>query len=258
MTSRILTLIVAAVVAIAATVGLRSQQSPVVVRSVPADVAAGNHDRIQLSVAAATARNEQATRLCESEINMILAREFPELALRESTVTLATELAQMGPSQSGQPVNIAVDVRTSGDLDQALRNLGLSGGVLAATGGFDVVAIMNTSVFRSMIRTIVELAASLFATPAATAAGSAAVAVADGPLPIGDAIAVVCGAWTAYDVYSTRREFEREIKAGLTNALPEMKRNVHHQLMERIHSLQSDYQRAQDRIRNEMASTLAL
>jgi hypothetical protein len=323
MNNRTLALLVAAILAVVTIFGLQSQQSAVVVRPVPADVAAGTYDRIHLSVAAATARNEQAARLCESEINMILAREFPEierrgnkvaeevasygscctiiyrlakeklgwssstadyvegeirgrlqpaldtcgreldtaldrceLALRESTVMLATELAQMSPSRADQSMNIAVDVRTGGDLDQALRNLGLSGGILTVSGAFDVVAIMNTTVFRTMIRTIVELAASLFATPAATAAGSAAVAAADGPLPVGDVIAVLGGAWTAYDIYAARREFEREIKASLSNALPEMKRTVHHQLMERLHSLQSEYQRAQDRIRNEMALNL--
>ncbi len=323
MNNRAFFVLVAAVVAFVACVGLKSQQNPVVFRPVPADVASGQYDRVHMSVAAATTRNEQAARLCESEINMILAREFPEierrgnraaeevasygscctiiyrlakeqlgwssgtadyvegeirrrlkpalqacgqeldtaldhyeLALKESTVTLATELAQLNPSQTSQSMDVTVDVRTSGDLDQALRNLGLSGGILTVSGAFDALAIMNTTIVRSMIRTVVELAASAFAAPAATAAGSAAVAAADGPLPFGDAIAVVGGLWTAYDIYATQRRFEREIKASLANALPEMKRKVHHQIIERIRGLQSDYQRAQDRIRNEMASNV--
>lgn len=319
MTTRTTAVLVAFVLAVLAVLGLKSQRHPVVVRDVPA----GMYDRIQLSVSAATARNEQAARLCESDVNTVLSQEFPEikraadraaeevstygscttiiyrlakeqlgwssstadyvegeirgrlqpsldacgreletaldryeLALKESTVTLATELAQANPSAAGQPLDVHVDVRTSGDLDATLADLGMNGGVLAVTGAFDVAAVMNTSIVRSLIAKIAQLAASIFAKPAATAAGSAVVAAADGPLPIGDALAIVGGLWTGYEVYATRRQFEQEIKASLANALPEMKRTVHHQVMERIRSLQSDYQRAQDEIRNRMAANL--
>jgi hypothetical protein len=324
MTYRTLAVIVAATLAVIGVAALESQRQPVVVRPVSGDVASGMYDRIQLSVAAATARNDQAVRACESEINVVLAREFPEieraanraaeevstlsscstiiyrlakeqlgwsssaadyvegeinsrlqpaldacgreldvaldryeLALRESTVTLATELAQANAAAAGEPMAIQVDVRSSGDLDATLRGLGISGGILAAVGTYDVVAIMNTSIVRNLITKIAQLAASIFAKPAATAAGSAVVAAADGPLPVGDVLAILGGIWTGYEIYSTRAQFEQEIKASLTNALPEMKRTVHHQIMERIHSLKSDYQRAQDRIRNEMAANLA-
>jgi hypothetical protein len=320
MNTRAAAVLVVFMLAVLVAMGLRSRHNPVVVREVPAS---GMHDRVQLSMAAATARNEQATRLCESEINMILAREFPEieraanraaeevstygscstiiyrlakeqlgwssstadyvegeirrrlqpsldtcgreldmvldrceLALKESTVTMAAELAQANPSGMGQPLSIQADVRTSGDLDATLRELGINGGVLAAASSFDVVAIMNTTIVRNLITKIAQLAASIFARPAATAAGSAAVAAADGPLPIGDALAIVGGLWTGYEVYANRRQFEQDIKASLTNALPEMKRSVHQQIMERIRTLQSDYQRAQDRIRNQLATTV--
>jgi hypothetical protein len=315
-TATVLIMFLLAVVAVSA---LRSQQQPVVVRNVPSG---DTLDPIQLSVSAATVRNEQATRSCESEINMILDLEFPEierranrtaeevstlgscstiiyrlakeqlggsestaayveeeircrlqpaldtcgreletalaryeLALRESTVTLAADLAQANPSSASQPIGIQVDPRTSGDLDQSLRGLGISGSVLAISGGFDAVAIMNTSIVRGLIGKIAQLAASIFAKPAATAAGSAVVAAADGPLPIGDVLAVFGGLWTGYEVYATWQQFEQEIKASLTNALPEMKRSIHHQIMDRVRSLQSDYQRAQEQIRNQLAST---
>lgn len=317
MTARTIAVLTVLFLAVLTVAGLKSQRQPVVVREAPASL----YDRVQLSVSAATARNEQATRLCESEINMILAREFPEieraanraaeevstygscttiiyrlakeqlgwsastadyvegeirsrlqpsldtcgreldaaiarceLALRKSTVTLASDLAQANPTATGQPLDIEVDVRTSGDLDATLRGLGIGGGVLTVAGTFDAVAIMNTSLVRNLIAKIAQLAASIFAKPAATAAGSAAVAAADGPLPIGDALAVVGGLWTAYEIYDTRAQFEQEIKASLTNALPEMKRSVHYQIMERIRSMQSDYQRAQDTIRNQITA----
>jgi len=321
MNNRAFLVLVAAVVAVVACVGLKSQQNPVVFRPIPADVAAGQYDRVHMSVAAATTRNEQAARLCESEINMILAREFPEierrgnraaeevasygscctiiyrlakeqlgwssstadyvegelsrhlqpaldacgdelktaldryeLALRASTVKLAAELAQVNPAYAGPPIAVDVDIRTNGDLDAILRGLGVSGGVLTIAGAFDAAAVMNTSIARGLITRIAQIAASVFAKPAATAAGSAAVAAADGPLPVGDAIAVLGAIWTGYEISSARHAFEQDIKSSLANALPEMKRSVHHQVMERIHSLRSDYQQAQDEIRNQMAT----
>jgi hypothetical protein len=323
MTSRTLFVIVVAILAVIGVASLESQRQPVVIRPVPSDVASGMYDRIQLSVAAATARNEQAARACENEINVVLAREFPEieraanraakevstlgscstiiyrmakeqlgwssstaayvegeirgrlqpsldacgheldvaldryeLALGESTVTLATELAQANGVTASKPVAIEVDVRSSGDLDATLRGLGISGGIVSIAGTFDAVAIMNTSIVRNLITKIAQMAASIFAKPAATAAGSAVVAAADGPLPVGDVLAILGGLWTGYEIYSTRAQFEAEIKASLINALPEMKRSVHHQIMERIHSLRSDYQQAQDRIRNELAASV--
>jgi hypothetical protein len=317
MNTRNLVLLVAAAVAIVAAASLKSQRTPVEVR--PA--ASGVYDCVQLSVSAASERNHEAARLCESEINMVFAREFPEierraniaaekvaaygscctiiyrlakerlgwssstsdyvegelsrrlqpaldacgdelkmaidryeLALRESTVTLATELAQANPANAGNPIAVNVDVRTNGDLNAMLRGLGVSGGVLAITGAFDVAAVMNTSIVRGLITRIAQIAASVFAKPAATAAGSAAVAAADGPFPVGDAFAVLGAIWTGYEISSARHAFEQDINSSLANALPEMKRSVHHQVMERIHSLRSDYQRAQDEIRNQMAA----
>jgi hypothetical protein len=321
MNLRTAAVIILLMLAIFAVASIKSEQQPVVVRQVPSS---GALDRVSLSVSAATARNEQAARSCENEINMILGREFPEierranraaeevstlgscstiiyrlakeqlgstsstaayvegeirsrlqpsldacgrelktaldryeLSLRESTVTLASDLAQANPSATGVTFDIKVDARTSGDLEQSLRGLGINGSVLAISGGFDAVAIMNTSVVRSLIGKIAQLAASIFAKPAATAAGSALVAAADGPLPVGDVIAVLGGVWTGYEVYATRRQFEQEVKASLTNALPEMKRSIHHQIMDRVRSLQSDYQRAQDQIRNQLASNFS-
>jgi hypothetical protein len=66
-------------------------------------------------------------------------------------------------------------------------------------------------------------------------------------------IALVGGAWTAYDVYATRAAFEQELKTTLANALPEMKRSVHDQVMTRIRGTLDSHRRVQDSIR--IAST---
>ena len=330
MNLRTVSLLSAFVLAIVAVLALKTGRDPVVPREPPLSVPAADtrqsdtfFERVRLSMAAANARNDQAARSTENDINAILDREFAEierqadraaeevstyascstiiyrlakeqlgwsastadyvdgeirsrlqpavdtcgreletaldryeLALRESTVTLAVELAQTNSISNDKDLDVQVDARTSGDLDKALVDLGIGGGVLAITGTLEVAAVMNTSLVRGMVSEIGRLAASIFAKPAATAAGSAAVAAADGPLPVGDVIAVLGGIWTGYEVYSTRRQFEREIKDSLANAMPQMKRDIHHRVMERVRSLQSDYQRAQDRIRNELAASL--
>ena len=83
----------------------------------------------------------------------------------------------------------------------------------------------------------------------AAVAAEMTIAVADGPLPIGDVIAAVGGVWTAYDIYATRGEFERELKTTLANALPDMKRSIHDQLITRIRGTLDAHRRVQDSIR---------
>ena len=324
---RSVALLAAAVLAIVAVLVLRSGKDPVVRHDQETSPTVSGtrasdavFERIKLSMAAAVARNAEAARACEHELDRILDREFAEiqrradraaeevstyqscttiiyrlakeklgasastteyldgeirlrlqpaldtfereldtaldrydLALRASTVTLATELAQANPSADRRAIEIDVDARSSGDLDKALKDLGISAGGLTIGGAFDVAAILNSGLVRSLVGKVTQLAASIFAKPAATAAGSAVVAAADGPLPVGDALAVLGGIWTGYEVYSTRRQFEREIKDSLANAIPQMKRDVHHQVLERVRSLQDDYQRLQDKIRNQFA-----
>lgn len=319
----------AAVVTMAA---LRLARVPVLPRPEPAGGAAvgraggrsaGLYERIQISMAAASTRNEQAFALCESEINSILAREFAEIAnegdeaaaevatyssccgiiyrlakdkvfggtsaadfvnaelggrlrpplqacahqldtalarfhrsLGESTVTLAGELAEVGGATNGAPLNVTVDVRPTDDLDSALRNLGFNATAIGVGLTFDAWAVLHSQVIRGLVTKAAPLAASMFARPAAAAAAEMTVAVADGPLPIGDAIALLGGVWTAYDIYATRAEFEKELKTTLANSMPDMKRSVHAQLMTRIRNTLDAHRRIQDSIRT--ASTDAI
>jgi hypothetical protein len=300
----------------------------------------GLSERIRLSVDAAQNRNEQAHRLCESEVNIILAREFQEIerqgnlaaenlstygsccniiyrlakeqiwssgasvqpaappgsplrvassskayvqdgvlkevqpvldacagelntaldryerALRTSTTTLAYELAQAGAGAASMPSEIQAGMPTQRDVDTALRNLGFDGVSIAVSSAFDIPAILNSTLLSGIVGKASQLAATTFARPAAAAAGSAVVAAADGPLPVGDGIALLGGAGIALQIYSARAEFEKAIKESLAKALPEMKRDVYSQVVERIHVLQAAYQQAQDEIRNQSVSTL--
>lgn len=329
MNSRTALAIVSLTIAAAALLLLKAGQKPVVVRQAPpraiepeapsADALLG---RVQLSMAAAADRNNQATRACEHDIDVVLAREFAEIrrradlaaeevstlsscstiiyrlakeklgresstadyvegelrrrlqpavdtcareveatldryerSLGESTVTLAAELAQLNSSAPLEAADVVIDFRSTGDLDQSLRNLGLEGGVVAVMAPFEVAALMNTTIVRDLVSRIATLAASLFAKPAATAAGSAVVAAADGPFPVGDVIAVLGGLWTGYEVYAMRRQFEGDIKASLANSIPQMQRDLQHRISERRRVIQSEHRDAQDRIRRDLTSS---
>ena len=305
-------LLVIALVAVAVIAALRSAREPVVLRP----DTGGLYERIQISMAAANSRNEQAVALCESDVNAILAREFAEIArqcdkaadkvatyssccgiigrlakdkvfggtsaadyvdaelgdrlrpalracsreldtalarfdrsLAESTVTLASELAEYRETAAETPVTTTVDVRYSDDLDMALRNLGFDASAIGASVTLDIWGLLNSRLMSGLLTKATGMAATMFARPAAAAAAELTVAAADGPLPIGDAIALVGGAWTAYDIYASRAAFERELKTTLVNALPEMKRNVHDQVMTRIRSTLDAHRRTQDSIR---------
>ena len=319
-------LVVVSLIAIAAIAALRTGRTPVILRQAPSVTssdpsAAARHnavmyERIQISMAAATTRNEQAIALCESDINRVLEREFAEInrkgdqavaevatyssccgiiyrlakdkvfggaraadyvdtelgnrlrpalrtcareldtslarfdrSLAESTVTLASELAQVRAAGNGSPFDVSVDVRPNDDLDSTLRNLGFDAAAISVGGMLDVWALLNSRLAQGLLTKATSTAASMFARPAAAAAAEMTVAVADGPLPIGDMIALVGGAWTAYDVYATRAAFEQELKTTLANALPEMKRSVHDQVMTRIRGTLDAHRRVQDSIR---------
>lgn len=199
-------------------------------------------------------RLEPALNRCGQELKAALDRY--ETSLRRSTVTLAVELVQTNPEGYAAAVPVTIEVTTAEDLDQAILNLGLSGSLLTAATVFDTVAILKTQLVQKLLRKLGLLAASAFAKPAAAAAGSVAAAAVDGPLPIGDLLAIAGGIWTGYEIYATRAGFERDVKNSIANALLDMKRDIHRQLMERISGLQANYQQAQDEIRNQTVDNL--
>jgi len=317
-------LLVITLIAVATIMALRSGRTPVVPRPDSTGlIGPGLYERIQISMAAATSRNEQALALCESDINTILAREFTEISrkaddaadevatyssccgiiarlakdkvfggtraadyvdtelggrlrpalqtcsreldtalarfdrsLAESTVTLASELAEYRDAASGKPLSVAVDVQYQDDLQATLRNLGFDATAIAASFTLDIWGLVNSRLTSGLLTKATGMAATLFARPATAAAAEVTVAAADGPLPIGDLIAVAGGLWTAYDIYSCRAAFEDELKTTLAIALPDMKRSVHDQVMNRICGTLDAHRRTQDTIRT--ASTDAI
>lgn len=200
------------------------------------------------------ARLEPALRACSAELDAALTRF--DLAMRTSTTGLATDLSPAPVAGAGRDAAITVELDTAGDLPTALGGLARQGISLTLSTAFDAWAIVHTSVAKGLLQKTVALAARMFARPAATAAASATAAVVDGPLPLGDVITVVGTAWTAYDVHRTRRTFRADLQTAVDNALPEMKRNVHAQVMERVQAVLEGHQRTQDAIRHRSLSRI--
>jgi hypothetical protein len=98
----------------------------------------------------------------------------------------------------------------------ALRKMPLKAGLVAAETAIEAATI------RSTIASARNLALRYGGKAIAKGATAAAAPAADGPLPIGDAIAVFFAAWTAYDIYDLTgvlpREIEKSLK-GTVNAL---------------------------------------
>lgn len=195
---------------------------------------------------------EPALRACASDLEAALGRF--DLALQKSTAGLASDLALSQSSSEWQEITVGVDLEAGQDLDTTLRNLGFRGVGIAVSGGFDAWAVMNSTLMKKLLEKAVALAGRVFARPAAAAVASVTAAAVDGPLPIGDIFAVAGIAYTAYDISATRHEFRTDLKASVDNKLPQMKRSVHGQVMDRVHAILDAHQSAQDEIRNQSLS----
>ena len=172
-----------------------------------------------------------------------------DLSLKENTVGLARELAQMNPRNAGKAIVLPTDVKSSDDINKALNNLGLGGITIGISTPLDIWAVMNAKIVKSITAKVTASATLMFARPAAAAVSEVAIAAADGPLPIGDIIAVIGGLWTAYDIYSTQKQFEVEMRTSVENMMPDLQRSIQKQVIGHIHSISKEHQRLQDEIR---------
>jgi len=172
-----------------------------------------------------------------------------DLSLKENTVDLARELAQMNPQNAGKTIAMPSEVKSGDDINKALNNLGLGGLTIGISIPLDVWAVLSAKIVKAITAKVAAAAARMFARPVVAAVSLPAIAAADGPLPIGDIIAVIGGLWTAYDIYSTQKQFEIEMKTSVENMIPDMQRDIQKQVQDHIYSILKEHQRLQDEIR---------
>jgi hypothetical protein len=166
--------------------------------------------------------------------------------LRASTVRMARDLAAVAPGEYGRDLVAGVETIGRPDARQALRNLGLDSAGVGVSAGFDVVALCGSQLTRGLWRKIALLAGRMFGKPVATTAASMTAAVADGPLPIGDVLAIGGMAWTAYDIHSTRQGFGKEMSISLRNLVEETATDVHKQSIRHATAMVKRYREFQD------------
>jgi hypothetical protein len=187
---------------------------------------------------------EPAVRDMSREMEAAVARLERDLCA--SNVRMAGDLAAVAPKDYGR--DLVAEVGTSGRADArtALCNLGLDATGVGISLGFDAFALCKSQVARGLWRRMAAIAARMFARGAATTAASLTVAAADGPLPIGDVLAVGGMAWTAYDIHASRKRFRKEMAMSLRDLVGETANDVHGQAVAQAAAMTKRYQEFQD------------
>lgn len=155
-----------------------------------------------------------------------------ELDLMENLVYYATQVGGDNPAGEGKEKPFELSVQSKHDFDTAMKRLGLIGVTSIPFATIDAVFLIKTQAFKILIQKLKQIALRIFARPIATSVGSVVIATADGPLPIGDVIAIGGFIWTAYDIYSGRKEFENDIKQSMANLKIEIVEDQRKRVME--------------------------
>jgi hypothetical protein len=185
------------------------------------------YDQVKGTNEADSFLQEQVGPLLRPPIDALAANVNTGLAaldndLRKNTVQLAVDLAALGPAESQPSMRFAPSGDVQQDFQRALQNLGIDTAAIAVAVAFDIYAIANTSVVRRLVASLSSLASRVFAKQVAKTIVTITGPMVDGPLLIGDAIAIVFGLWTAYDISQLQPEFHAEVKTASANQLREI------------------------------------
>jgi len=191
---------------------------------------------------------------CQQEIQTALDRLDRELTA--STLTTATELAAISGSGSVSAAPDYAEGLAGLSLDAALRQLGFKGAFVTPGIVLDIYALMHSRIGSWLVTKVVEMVKWIFARPLAAAITEAGLVVADGPLPIGDAIALVGAVWTAYDIYALRNHFEQEVGSAVRESLPEARRAMEQQIWAALRERVASHAELQARMYDDTAREL--
>jgi hypothetical protein len=145
------------------------------------------------------------------------ARRKLDSDLRISTTRLAYELAAIADRDGQSQSKTAITPVSERDFQSALRALGVNAawvGVAAPVDGYALVRLGPV-----LGKKLTATAGRMFGKQVTRLAGSGTLAVMDGPLPVGDILALVTAVWTAYDIHSMKSEFRSESESALLSSL---------------------------------------
>jgi len=176
--------------------------------------------------------------------------------LRSNTMILAKDLASLGPNKLKNNYTVNDDKMKQADFQEALRNFGFNVSSISVFAPFDIWVLFKTQFGKTIWKKIAGTAARLFARQAVEATAVVSAPVIDGPLPFGDIIAIGGAIWTAYDVYSSRKDFEKELNLSIKNILNKIQYNAHKQAIDHANGLIKQYQKFQDEMGTEIINQL--
>jgi hypothetical protein len=186
---------------------------------------------------------------CQRQIQDVIDEFDRELSA--STLTLATELAEIWTSAATSLTLGHQPVLERLALNQALRHLGLDGVILPPALAIDVYSLPNNRVCGWLITRTMEIAKWIFARPIAAATAEATCVVVDGPLPFGDAIALIGAVWTAHDVCTLRHRFKRELATAIEEGLAQARVQIENDVLAALRDQVMSHMAVQARIHDE-------
>lgn len=181
------------------------------------------------------------------EINAAM-REL-DADLHRSTLLLVKDLSAMNKitPKDRSPIGGGA-LNYQKEMEMALGNLAKSAASVLVSMAFDGVALWRSQIFQIFCGGVLSVANSVFGSAIAGLVSSGTIAIVDGPLPVGDIIAVGGGAWTMYDIYSSRRDFEKDVHRSLENAAVDAVASAHTEGIRRASELLKEYQDFQDQV----------
>ncbi len=166
--------------------------------------------------------------------------------LHRSTLLLAKDLYAEAKITEDQSSNIGDNkLNYQGEeMEVALRNLSINAISSTTFLAIDIAALWNSFIFRNILGS----ASKIFEGPITSISYSIVAMIADGPLPIGDIIALIGTSWTIYDIYSGRQEFEDDLRRSLDNSVADAVSSMHTESLRRASDLLKRYQSFQDKV----------
>ena len=116
------------------------------------------------------------------------------------------------------------------------------------TGGAAVSAIIEAAVIRQTAAAVAKLAAPAIA----KVVGSSVAPVADGPLPVGDIIAVLGFAWSVYDIHRVTEVLPPRLEEALRAAIADCRDGLKDELGRTWQAALQDSDRATEKIVNDI------
>lgn len=146
-----------------------------------------------------------------------------EAELKQNRDDAATKLGKAAEKLHGKASNDLSAKGMKANLDAMQSSLQSSvGTIVGDTVGVAACAGIEAVCIRSTVKSIVSLCSRLFAKAVARTATSAIAPAADGPLPVGDIIAVGLTAWTIVDIYAICKRMPKELATHLENGVNEI------------------------------------